>query len=315
MTVDLSQPIKGVPFSWSSSRGYTWEECKRKYFLHYFGAEHDAELQRLSKLSALPLWAGVLTHDAIEAYLRTHDKVISGAEQEKLIRQITHGQMPQDWNYSLAGIKKFRLWEHEYAQEVTKHQKMVTMGIVAESMRAFFGSQILAEMMEVGKKGWLSIEDAIKINLGGEVDGIEAYPITVKMDAAYRYGDTVKVVDWKTGSRIADANESQIVAYALVALMLGWAKKPEDIETTLAYLVLGEYKSRRMSWDLITKSREKIMDACDAMRSAAPGQVAKGEEFPQCGVEWKCRRCNFRRICLPGWNGNKSGFQRESIAS
>lgn len=306
--IDLSKPIKGVPFRWSSSRGYTWEECKRKYFLHYFGSEHDAELQRLSKLSALPLWAGVLAHDSIEAYLRTHDRIISEAEQEKLIRQITHGQMPQDWQYSLAGIKKFRLWEHEYAQEVTQHQKLVTMGIVAESMRAFFKSQILAEMMEVGKKNWLTVEDAIKID-------IEEYPITVKMDAAYRYGDTVKVVDWKTGSRIADANQGQIAAYALVAIMLGWASKPEDIETVLAYLVLGEYKSRRMTWDLITKSRDSIIAACDAMRGAAPGQVGKGEDFAQCGVEWKCRRCNFRRICLPGWNGNKPGFPRKAVAS
>lgn len=301
-TIDLSTPVKGVEFRWSSSRGYTYEECKRKYWLHYFAADKYEEIKRLSGLSALPLWAGVLAHDSIEAYLRTHDKIIGPAEQEKLIHQITHGQMPQDWQYSLAGIKKFRLWEHEYAQEVDSHRKKVTMGIVAESMRAFFRGRILAEMMEVGRKNWLSIEDSIKIDLA------PGYPINVKMDAAYRHGGLVKVVDWKTGARMADENQHQIVAYALVAIMLGWAKTPEEIETTLAYLVLGEEKSRRMSWEVIERSREKIIKACDAMRenvSVGPDglQEAVGEEFPQCGVTWKCRNCKFRRVCFPNWSG------------
>jgi CRISPR/Cas system-associated exonuclease Cas4 (RecB family) len=116
------------------------------------------------------------------------------------------------------------------------------------------------------------------------------------------------VVDWKTGARMADDNQHQIVAYALVAIMLGWAKTPEEIETTLAYLVLGEEKSRRMSWEVIERSREKIIKACDAMRenvSVGPDglQEAVGEEFPQCGVTWKCRNCKFRRVCFPNWSG------------
>lgn len=294
----------GVPFRWSSSRAYTFEECRRKYFLHYFAAENYPEIKRLSTLSALPLWAGVLTHDSIEAYLRTHDKVVSESDQEKLIRQITHGQMPQDWGYSLAGIKRFRLWEHEYGQEVSRHKKLVTMGIVAESMRAFFRSKILAEMMGVGKKNWLSVEDSIQIDLA---PGVPGYPITVKMDAAYRHGGLVKVVDWKTGAHMADENQHQIVAYALVATMLGWGK-PEEIETTLAYLVLGEYKSRMMTWEIIKKSLDRITKACDDMRAQAStsesgNQVAVGEDFPQCGVDWKCRSCKFRRVCFPNWSG------------
>ena len=80
-------------FSWSASRHDTFASCRRRYFYSYYGALEDEEIRRLKKLSALPLWAGSVVHDAIEAFLHEHDAVPAPEAQEALIRQTVHGTM------------------------------------------------------------------------------------------------------------------------------------------------------------------------------------------------------------------------------
>ena len=52
----------GHEFSWSLSRHDTFSTCRRRYFYSYYVAPDDPEIQRLKKLSALPMWAGSVVH-------------------------------------------------------------------------------------------------------------------------------------------------------------------------------------------------------------------------------------------------------------
>src|SRR5262245_65916514 len=62
-------------FSWSRSRDNTFQECRRRYFYHYYGAwggwdasapEDVRRLYILKQLSSRQQWAGRVVHDAIE---------------------------------------------------------------------------------------------------------------------------------------------------------------------------------------------------------------------------------------------------------
>ena len=64
-------------FSWSVSRHDTFASCKRRYFYSYYASEDDPEIRRLKKLSALPLWAGSVVHETIEAFLKARDTLPS----------------------------------------------------------------------------------------------------------------------------------------------------------------------------------------------------------------------------------------------
>ena len=66
---------RGRPFSWSASRHDTFASCKRRYYYSYYASLDDPEIHRLKKLSALPLWAGSVVHDTIEAFLRANDRL------------------------------------------------------------------------------------------------------------------------------------------------------------------------------------------------------------------------------------------------
>src|SRR5207244_1495250 len=62
-------------FSWSRSRDNTFQECRRRYFYHYYGAwggwdagapEDVRRLYILKQLASRQMWAGRVVHDAIE---------------------------------------------------------------------------------------------------------------------------------------------------------------------------------------------------------------------------------------------------------
>ena len=132
-------------FSWSVSRHDSFARCRRRYFYSYYAANEDPEIQRLKKLSALPMWAGSVVHETIEAVLKSRDVMPSPDEQEALIRAAVHGQMLTDWRESEVGSLRFRLFEHEYQVPVEPDDKKIVVGTVMRSLRNFFKSPILAE--------------------------------------------------------------------------------------------------------------------------------------------------------------------------
>ena len=65
-------------FSWSRSRDNTFQDCRRRYFYHYYGAwggwdaaagEEVRRLYILKQLASRQMWAGRIVHDAIEMIL------------------------------------------------------------------------------------------------------------------------------------------------------------------------------------------------------------------------------------------------------
>src|SRR5687767_6170236 len=65
-------------FSWSRSRDHAFQECRRKYFYHYYGAwggweagaaEEVRRLYILKQLASRQQWGGRVVHDALELVL------------------------------------------------------------------------------------------------------------------------------------------------------------------------------------------------------------------------------------------------------
>ena len=316
-------PIR--PFSWSASRHDSFATCRRRYYYGYYAALEDPEIQRLKKLSALPLWAGSVVHDTIEAFLRANDRVPPPEDQEALIRAVVHSGMLTDWRRSAQGRPAqggpggaaeerppegrqsvapaessegfpFRLFEHEYGIPVEQEDKRIAVNTVMRSLKHFFKSATLARALEVGRERWLALEDLVSF----QVDGVEVF---VRMDLAYRDHDgRVVIVDWKTGRNEGRFNEVQVAGYALYATHAGWALEPEQISTELAYLVIPKSVRRSVDRKRIENARRFILKSAGSMKALLldpVGNVARLEDFPMIERPQICRRCNFRRLCFP----------------
>lgn len=269
--------------------------CRRRYFYSYYAANDDPEIQRLKKLSALPMWAGSVVHETIEALLKTRDTMPSPDEQEALIRAAVHGQMLTDWRESEAGSVRFRLFEHEYEVPVEPDDKKIVVGTVMRSLRNFFKSPILAEAFAAGRERWLSVEDLVSFNVGD-------VPVFLRMDLAFRDREgRVIIVDWKTGRGEGRFSEVQVAGYALYAAEQAWAA-PEEIRTELAYLAIPRYVRRTVDRRKLDHLRSYVAKSAKNMRALLLDPVAnlaRLEDFPMIDRPQTCRRCNFRRLCFP----------------
>jgi hypothetical protein len=283
-------------FSWSLSRHDTFARCRRRYFYSYYASQDDPEVQRLKKLSALPLWAGSVVHETIENLLKTRDALPSPEEQEALVRSAVHGQMLGEWRESEAGSLRFRLFEHEYQVPVEPEDKKIVVGIVMRSLRQFFRSDVLREIFAVGRASWLTVEDLVSFHVGD----VEVF---LRMDVAYRDREgRVVIVDWKTGRAEGRFNEIQLAAYALYAADRGWVQGAQEIRTELAYLAQARSVRRTVDMRGLDHARAFITKSAGTMRAllADPAlNLARIEDFPMIERPQVCRRCNFRRLCFP----------------
>jgi CRISPR/Cas system-associated exonuclease Cas4 (RecB family) len=283
-------------FSWSLSRHDSFSTCRRKYFYSYYASQDDPEVQRLKKLSALPLWAGSVVHETIENLLKTRDALPSPEEQEALVRSAVHGQMLGEWRESEAGSLRFRLFEHEYQVPVEPEDKKIVVGIVMRSLRQFFRSEVLRELFAVGRASWLTVEDLVSFHVG-EVE------VFLRMDVAYRDAQgRVVIVDWKTGRAAGRFNEVQLAAYALYASEQGWVTDGQEIRTELAYLAQARSVRRAVDVRNLDSARAFIARSAGNMKALLVDptlNLARLEDFPMVERPQVCRRCNFRRLCFP----------------
>lgn len=283
-------------FSWSVSRHDCFATCRRRYFYSYYAAPDDPEIQRLKRLSALPLWAGSVVHETIEKVLKSHDRLPSDVEQEALVRSAVHSQMLGEWRQSEAGSPHFRLFEHEYQVPVDPEDKKIAVGTVMRSLRNFFKSETLRQAFAAGRERWLTVEDLVSFKVGETT-------VYLRMDLAYRRDDgRVVIVDWKTGRGEGRFNEVQLAGYALCAVEHGWVQEPEQILTELAYLAIPRYVRRSVDRAKLAHARSFIAKSAGNMKALLLDPVAnlaRLEDFPMIDRPRVCRRCNYRRLCFP----------------
>jgi hypothetical protein len=286
----------GADFSWSASRHDTFSTCRRRYFYSYYASNDDPEIHRLKKLSALPLWAGSVVHETIEAFLKERDSAPTDVEAEAIVRAAVHTRMVSDWKDSEAGSLRFRLFEHEYQSPVEPEDKKIVVGIVMRSLRNFFRSPTLCAAIEAGRGRWLTVEDLVSF----EVEGVTVF---LRMDLAYRdLEGRVVIVDWKTGRGEGRFNEVQMAGYALYAAHQGWAPSPDGIVTELAYLAIPRYVRRSIDAQRLDGARDFIRKSAEGMKALLLDPVknlGRLEDFPMIERPQICRRCNFRRLCFP----------------
>ncbi|HEV8471537.1 MAG TPA: PD-(D/E)XK nuclease family protein [Methylomirabilota bacterium] len=294
-------------FSWSRSRDNTFQDCKRRYFYHYYGSwggweagvsDEVRRLYVLKQLASRQMWAGRVVHDAIEMALH-----IFGAGRdvpvEPFIGDVVE-RMRGEWRSSRAGRyrdspKTLALFEHEYAVELKPEAWQMLRTNVTTCLRNFFRLPLLADIRRTPPEHW-SIEHWSKV-----LD-FEGTPIWIAPDFGF-WTDAGRLVliDWKTGAADPDAAAFQLGCYALYAKdMLG----VEPARVDLVEVNLREPTVTPHHWDdaRLDKIREQLRLSIRGMKAylADPEHnVAVLESFERTEDLRICRWCNFRVVCRP----------------
>jgi PD-(D/E)XK nuclease superfamily protein len=299
-------------FSWSKSRHEKFADCRRAYFFTYYGSwggwEAPAgsgvrELYVLKKLSSRWQWAGSVVHGALKQVL-SRARVAGDLVPLDRVLARTRSRARAEW----AGSREKSYWreasrivgllEHEYGEPVADGDwKRLYEQVVEGSLRAFYGSAVLEEILATPRQDWLVVDEL-------DAWDFEGTKIWVAVDFAYRGKDgRVHILDWKTGKE-RGVDHVQVGTYALYARQK-WAVPDGGVAGGLVYLV----GNGAPGGERVTVSADPAtLEACRAeMRASIAGMksaledparnLAREDAFPRQDDRESCRRCPFRRPC------------------
>ena len=295
-------------FSWSRSRGVMFEECRRKYFYHYYGAwggwvsDAPPEIRRLyvlKQLTGRQGWAGRVVHEAIEMAL----KVLHAGRDlpEPWLIDETLRRMRQEWLFSKHGRYRetpkgpLALFEHEYGIAVPDRTWQVLRDHVLRCLRNFHRLPLLVEIRDTPPERWILIEDIRAFDFEGT-------PVYAAPDFGYwTTADRLALVDWKTGRPDPEETAVQLGCYAL------YARDVLDVEPERVDLLEVNLREGAVTvhpWDAarVAAIRERLRLSIRAMKAwlrDPDANVAVMDDFERTEELRICRWCNFRAVCRP----------------
>ena len=293
-------------FSWSVSRQGTFSECLRRYFYQYYAywggwsKTSDPETREIYILKNLQnrwMWKGGTVHEEIERALKEFRSTGSLPPKTESIKRL--GQVMRDgfrgsrageyWNKDGSLKDTTALFEHEYKLDVADEVWKQNFAEATTCIENFYASDITADLIREDPK-ILYIEKLSEFELRGE-------KIFVKIDLAFRTPDGIDAVDWKTGE--GEGNPLQFKVYALYLSTV--YELPAERVTVIEYnLIKREKKVHRFTQDELRQTEVEILRVIGEMKAllADPTQnKAEIADFPQTTEEWRCKNCNFNRVC------------------
>ena len=209
-------------FSWSRTRDNIFQECRRRYYLHYYGSwggwDPGADpairaLYVLKQLGTRHMWAGRVVHEAVERALQAlrDGHVLSEAS----LIDDTVRQMRQEWKGSRDGVyreapKRPGLFEHEYGVPVKPGEWQALREHVVRCLRNFHRLPLLADIKRTPVERWILLEDI------GSFPWEGTRIVTAPDFGYWSRDDRLQLVDWKTGGGGTGAS-LQLGGYALYA--------------------------------------------------------------------------------------------------
>jgi hypothetical protein len=285
-----------------------FEDCRRKYFYHYYGAWGGWEasaapdtrrLYVLKQLTSRQGWAGRVVHEAIEMALRV---LHAGRDlPESWLLDETLRRMRQEWRFSRDGRYRdtpkgpLALFEHEYAVPVADRTWQVLRDHVFRCLRNFQRLPLVAEIRQTPRERWILIEDV-------RAFAFEGTPVYAAPDFGYwTTGDRLALVDWKTGSPDPEDTAVQLGCYAL------YAKDILDVEPAQVDLLEVNLREGAVAvhpWDAgrVEAIRERLRLSIRAMKAwlrDPAANLAVMDDFERTEDVRICRWCNFRAVCRP----------------
>ena len=293
-------------FSWSRSRDNTFQECRRRYFYHYYGSwggwDSDAtpdirRLYVLKQLGSRQMWGGRVVHDAVEMALHVY-RDGRDVPVEPFVADVVE-RMRAEWRSSRDGRyrespKTVALFEHEYGVPLKREVWQALSRNVTTCLRNFFRLPLLAAIRKTAPEHWSKVFD------------FEGTAVWIAPDFGFWTDEgRLQLVDWKTGAADPDAAAFQLGCYALYAReVLG----VEPARVDLLEANLREPVVTPVRWDdaRLERIREQIRLSIRSMKAylADPAtNSARIEDFERTEELRLCRWCNFRAVCRPDLEG------------
>jgi hypothetical protein len=278
---------------WSASRYDKFLSCKRRYYYDYYG-KYDLEnlrltIDKLKRMTSIPLETGNIVHDVIKVFLERllkSEKPIDKARFLDFTRQKTQKNC------------RLKTFAEVYYSEISEINADELFDSAKNSLSNFLNSERYSWITKKAissKNEWL-----IEPSGYGEtrINGMKGY---CKVDFLFPVDDKIYITDWKTGKRYEEKHRKQLLGYS------SWAsyhfnKDPSTIVPIIAYLE-PQYDEMQIEFNesdvqaffkRVEKETTEMYNLCIDLRQNIPKDK---KEFPKTTNIRICKYCNYRELC------------------
>ncbi|MCE5168614.1 PD-(D/E)XK nuclease family protein [Paenibacillus profundus] len=297
-------------WSWSPSRHTLFEECRRKYYYHYYAAHNgwlaDApelakQAYRLKQMTNLYLVFGDAMHKMAETTLMQFNQAGRLLEADELTRRVRN-LLNQAYKDSLDQAawreqpkKRTMLHEMYYDGELPHHVTDTIKRRIPILADRFLGSRSLQQFVQEQQARLLEIERLNTI----EVAGTKVY---VKLDFMFRQDNRHVIVDWKTGQE-DERNKTQLRLYGLYVHRM-YEVPYERLDIRTEYLLSGQCYEDQVEGEEMAELERHVVTSIQLMRDylaePAINRPLSVDSFEPTENARRCRRCAFLEICEYG---------------
>ncbi|MBQ0104837.1 MAG: PD-(D/E)XK nuclease family protein, partial [Armatimonadetes bacterium] len=296
------------PPAWSFSQYSAFCQCRRMYFYNKYWQtmSNRWDVYRLKTLTSIPLLKGEIVHETIKKSIET---VINGSLDKDDAIKYFQRRFRTAYNESEKGYwkdpKKYGkklnemvcLQEHYYSTEnpLEKAKEAEQTGI--EALCYLWQSPVWKRICEADEKDFLVIDP----------DGFPSFELTIpktdksitiyaKIDLALKFGNKLRILDWKTG-KAEGVDILQLAVYGFYANSV-WNYEINDLKFYLCFLGgEGEIVSKDISLPVMKNAYDTILSSFNEMTVLYNCGEPAIENFPKTEKAFYCKSCVYREIC------------------
>lgn len=302
---DRRTNLQGI--AWSHSRRSTLEQCARRYYNEYFGANKRTAKQELSKeqlhflkgLANRHERTGSILHLAIKSYFRKAQQgrpwnvtaLVDWAqgifrEDQRFSQMHPDGPIHTGEQYPPALLR-----EYHYRQPDANVLCQAAEERLVTALSAFGNDPRFEQFRRAGAMPSALIEQ--KLNLSSfpcKVGGI--------IDLAFERADGVTIIDWKLGAGDGTGNDSlQLAVYSLWAIK-HFGCTPEQLHVCKVHLSSCEIVDFEVNAEVLIAARGRILQDAERMMAIQDyGERGIADAFTPCFQPNICGICVFEREC------------------
>lgn len=305
---------KWTAFSWSVSRHKMFEDCKRRYYLNYYGARRVREANSpvvsaiwwLKQVTLRRTWIGSVIHHVAGLAVQAHrggNKVGDKELVDEAMRYYHGGVLASERGAKHDG-QWVILFEHLYPGDQFSIDRDAAEALVVDLARTFLESDAYGFIKSLPPQAIREVDEPFQSFELSDVLSAGKLRVFAIPDVLLLNGEaidkTIYIIDWKTGDAAHEGIRWQAGVYRLYAHQ-AYNLPAESIHVAIADLEnigesidpTGGVPSLDETRAFVGASAKAMLDRLDdvAFNTASIGS------FPMTDDLEMCQQCGFKRAC------------------
>ncbi|MBN1430717.1 MAG: PD-(D/E)XK nuclease family protein [Anaerolineae bacterium] len=309
-TREKVEPDRWTAFSWSVSRHKMFEDCKRRYYLNYYGARRVREAKSpaisavwwLKQVTLLRTWIGTVIHHvaglAVQAH-RDEKQVNEKGLIDEATRYYREGLLASERAAKHEG-QWVVLFEHLYPGERFSVDRDAAEALVVDLTRTFLESDGYGFIKSLPPQAVREVDPPFQSFEMIDVPVVGKLRIFAIPDVLLHDGKAIYIIDWKTGDPASENIHWQAGVYRLYAHE-AYKLPAESIHVAIAALEdTGESVDPPGGVPSLEDTRAFIGTSAQAMLDRLEDvalNTAAIASFPMTDDLEMCQQCGFKRAC------------------